>query len=110
MRPPLQPNDLLLKLWRPVCEILRLPLEQQIGRPAGTNEPPLDEKHWPIIIAIVAGQFVKMTKDVLDPRISFALAMESAVISSKFDPERVEPGKWEVRAAAGRLAVRRLRQ
>ena len=52
--------------------------------------------------------FIQMTKDVLSPRVAFALALESAVISSKVDPEKIEPGKWDIRAAAGRLAVRRM--
>ena len=73
------------------------------------DEPPLDEAHWAIIVAIVASQFIPMTKDVLDPRIAFALALESAVISSKVDPEKIDRGKWDIEATAGRLTVRRIR-
>jgi hypothetical protein len=69
----------------------------------------LDEAHWPIIVAIVTSQFIPMMKDVMDPRIAFALALESAVISSKVDPERVAPGTWDIQAAAGRLTVRRVK-
>jgi hypothetical protein len=49
-----------------------------------------------------------MMKDVMDPRIAFALALESAVISSKVDSERIESAKWDIQAAAGRLTVRRI--
>jgi hypothetical protein len=69
----------------------------------------LDEAHWPIIVAIVTSQFIPMMKDVMDPRIAFALALESAVISSKVDPEQIEPGTWDIQAAAGRLTVRRVK-
>ncbi len=102
-QPALQPNELLRKLWPRVCEILRLPLPE----PIRTNELPLEEIHWPIIVSMVASQFIKLTKDVLHPRISFALAMESAVISSKVDPELVAPGNWDFHATAGSLAVKR---
>jgi len=108
-QPGVQPVDLLLKLWPRACEILRLPIEKQIptAGSAMMREPPLSERHWPIIISIVAGQFIKLTKDVLAPDIAFALAMESAVIGSKIDPDRLEPGKWDIRASDGRLTVGR---
>ncbi len=39
--------------------------------------------------AILARQFIIMTKDTLDPRISFSLIMESAIAMSKIDPKAV---------------------
>jgi len=106
-QPAFEPNELLRRSWPLACQIFAHPLPAEMSE-SGRNEPPLDETHWPIIVAIVASQFIQMTKDVLSPRIAFALALESAVISSKVDPEKIEPGKWDIRAAAGRLAVRRI--
>ena len=106
--PSLPPNELLRRSWPLACQIFTHPLPTEMSD-AGTNEPPLDEAHWPIIVAIVTSQFIPMMKDVMDPRIAFALALEAAVISSKVDPEQIEPGKWDIRPAAGRLTVRRIR-
>jgi hypothetical protein len=106
-RPVLPPNELLRRSWPLACQIFAHPLPADMSE-AGRDEPPLDEAHWPIIVAIATSQFIPMTKDTLDPRIAFALALESAVISSKVDPERIEPGTWDIQAAAGRLTVRRV--
>jgi hypothetical protein len=51
-----------------------------------------------------------MTKGVLSPRIGAALLMESAVITSKIDPETIEPGKWRIDAGEGALPIARLRK
>jgi hypothetical protein len=50
-----------------------------------------------------------MTKGVLNPSIGAALVMESAVITSKIDPETIEPGKWRIPTAAGAPTIARLR-
>jgi hypothetical protein len=47
------------------------------------------EEHWPLVIALVARQFIIMAKDTLDPRIALALVMESAIAMSKVDPQTV---------------------
>src|SRR5207237_1434585 len=107
-QPALPPNELLRRSWPLACEIFAHPLPAEMSE-SSRNEPPLDEAHWPIIVAIVTSQFIPMTKDVLDPRIAFALALESAVISSKVDPQSIEPGKWDIQADAGRLTVRRIK-
>jgi hypothetical protein len=46
-------------------------------------------EYWPLITALVARQFVLMTKDTIDPRAGVALIMESAVVMSKVDPARI---------------------
>ena len=107
-QPSLPPNELLRRSWPLACQIFAHPLPAEMSE-TGRDEPPLDEAHWPIIVAIVTSQFIPMTKDVVNPRIAFALALESAVISSKVDSEQIEPGKWDIQAAAGRLTVRRIR-
>jgi hypothetical protein len=106
-QPSLPPNELLRRSWPLACQIFTHPLPDEIAQ-TGRDEPPLDETHWPIIVAIVTSQYIPMMKDVMDPRVAFALALESAVISAKIDPERIEPGKWDIQAAAGRLTVRRI--
>jgi hypothetical protein len=46
-------------------------------------------EHWPLVLALVAQQFVTMAKPTLDPRLSLNLLMESAIAMSKVDPETV---------------------
>jgi len=101
-RPHLQPLELLRLLWPFFRQILRHIEPKKMVE----MEPPIDERHWPIIASVVAAQFLAMMKEVLDPRISLPLMMESAVISSKLDPELIEPGKWALETDGGRLAVR----
>jgi hypothetical protein len=52
----------------------------------GRSVPP---EYWPLISALVAQQFIRMTKDTLDPRIALALLMESAIAMSRVDPQTV---------------------
>jgi hypothetical protein len=56
------------------------------GAAAGRSVPP---ENWPLVIGLVARDFVKLTKDTLDPRIGLALMMESAIVMSKVDPKTV---------------------
>jgi hypothetical protein len=46
-------------------------------------------EHWPIVFGIVAQHLVRRAKDVLNPRISLILLMESAIAMSKVDPATV---------------------
>jgi hypothetical protein len=45
--------------------------------------------HWPLIVALVARQFIFSAKDVLKPDVAFRLIMESAIAMSKVDPTTV---------------------
>jgi hypothetical protein len=47
------------------------------------------EAHWPLVMALVAQQFIKTAKGTLDPRLSFSLIMESAIAMSKVDPDTI---------------------
>lgn len=105
-QPQLQPLELLRRFWPLTRDLMRLPLPK--GIPSG-RETPLKEIHWPIIVSLVASQFIAMTKDVLNPRIGAALVMESAVITSKIDPEQIEPGKWRISTGEGEPMIARLR-
>jgi hypothetical protein len=106
-RPQLEPLELLGKLWPLTRDVMRLPLPKSIPP---DREPPLKEIHWPIIVGLVAAQFIAMTKDVLSPRIGAALVMESAIITSKIDPENIEPGKWRISTGEAAAPVTRLRK
>src|ERR1700729_3363706 len=83
--PQLEPLAALLKFWPPARDILARP---PIKRPCRRQEAPLQEIHWPIILGLVASQFIKMSQNALHARVSATLVMESAVITSKIDPER----------------------
>ena len=50
-----------------------------------------------------------MSQNTLHARISAALVMESAVITSKIDPERIDPGKWRISTTAAGASITRLR-
>jgi hypothetical protein len=55
-------------------------------------------------------RLIGMTKETLSARIGVALIMESAVITSKIDPETIEPGKWRIDTGEGALPITRLRK
>ena len=105
-QPQLKPLELLRKLWPLTRDVLRRPPHKTLFRRA---EKPLQETHWPIIISIVGSQLIGMTKGVLNPKIGAALVMESAVITSKIDPETIEPGKWRIEPGVIEPPVTRLR-
>jgi hypothetical protein len=106
-QPQLQPLELLRKLWPLARDVLQEPPHKSFLR---RSEKPLQETHWPIIISIVGSQFIAMTKDVLNPGIGAALVMESAVITSKIDPELIEPGKWRIDTGESATPITRLRK
>ena len=106
-QPQVPPLELLRKLWPLTRDVLQRPPHKTLFRRA---EKPLQETHWPIIISIVGSQLIGMTKGVLNPRIGTALLMESAVITSKTDPETIEPGKWRIETGEGAAPINRLRK
>jgi hypothetical protein len=55
--------------------------------PEGRTSVP--EAHWPLVMALVAQQFIKTATGTLDPRLSFSLIMESAIMMSKVDPKTI---------------------
>jgi hypothetical protein len=104
--PQLEPLAALLKFWPQTLAILARPPIKRLFR---HQEAPLQEIHWPIILGLVASQFIKMSQNALHARISAALVMESAVITSKIDPERIEPGKWRIPTGEADGPIARLR-
>ena len=55
--------------------------------PEGRTSVP--EAHWPLVMGLVAQQFIKMAKGTLDPCLAFSLVMESAIMMSKVDPKTI---------------------
>lgn len=102
-QPHMSPRQALAKLWAATEALLRNPLPK--GAP---SEPPLQEVHWPVVLSLVAGQVVGLTKDALDPRITARIIVEAAVIASKIHPDTVTPGRWKIAASAAGVTVARL--
>jgi hypothetical protein len=90
----LTPRQALEKFW-PLAKTLLSNADGILVRglsgldsdPEGHTSVP--EVHWPLVMALVAQQFMKMVKGTLDPRLSFSLIMESAIMMSKVDPTTI---------------------
>lgn len=91
--------SLLNDLWQLFIDVMEL------EAPSDNPEPALDEAHWPAIASVVVAQFLEMTKDVLDPRLSVQLLLESAIMTSKLDPASVAGARWDVSEFDGGLLV-----
>lgn len=89
----LTPRAALEKFWPHVKFILSR--TDGPGPAAGNSVEP---EHWPIVIALVARQFVTMAKDTLGLRQSVQLIMEAAVPMSKVDPTKVPQERPPVRS------------
>jgi hypothetical protein len=106
VQPQLQPLAALVKFWPQTRVVLTRPPVERLFR---RRESLLQEIHWPIVLGLVASQYIAMTKQTLNPSIGAALVMESAIITSKIDPELVEPGKWRMEAGNSQQPITRLR-
>jgi hypothetical protein len=106
VEPHLQPLAALNKFWPNARDILaRPPVKRLFGR----QERSLQEIHWPIVLGLVASQYIAMIKQTLNPSVGAAIVMESAVITSKIDPQRLEPGKWRIDSSNSQQPIVRLR-
>jgi len=83
-RPHLHPRQALELFWPSVKFIL-----SRTDGPGPAKGNSVAPEYWPIVVALVARQFLTMTKDTLDPRLSLALIMESAIAMSKVDPKTI---------------------
>jgi hypothetical protein len=83
-QPGLMPRQVLELLWLRVLALL-----QYTGNPGPGKGKSVAPEHWPVVLAVVAQQLLTSCKDVLDPRLGTQLIMESAVIASKFDPNKL---------------------
>jgi hypothetical protein len=105
VEPQLQPLAALNRFWPSIRDALARPPVKRLFR----QESVLQEIHWPIVLAMVASQYIAMSKQALSPAIGAALVMESAVMSSKINPELVEPGKWRIDMGNSQQPITRLR-
>jgi|KBSMisStandDraft_5_1062788.scaffolds.fasta_scaffold189354_3 hypothetical protein len=92
------PQDLLKALWPRARKALVAPMPVSMA-----DEPPLDEAHWPILLSIVAGMLISVTKDAMAPGPALALVVESALVASRLDPDLIDPGRWKL--APGRAGL-----
>jgi hypothetical protein len=87
LSPQLTPRQALDKFWPRVKFIFERTDGQGVVEPAkGKSVRP---EYWPLIAALVARQFLLMSKDTTDPRVGVGLIMESAIVMSKVDPKTV---------------------
>jgi hypothetical protein len=84
--PQLTPRQALDRFWPRVKFIFDRTDGQGIDGIKGQSVRP---EYWPLVSALVARQFLLMTKDTIDPRIGVGLIMESAIVMSKVDPKTV---------------------
>jgi hypothetical protein len=85
--PQLTPREALERFWPRVKFIFERTDGQGVVTPAkGRNVRP---EYWPLITALVARQLLLFAKDTVDPRVSVALIIESAIVMSKIDPKTV---------------------
>jgi hypothetical protein len=82
--PHMTPRQALDRLWPHAKAVLGS--TEGPGPLRGRSVPEAD---WPLVVALVARQFVLMAKDTLAPRTSLILIMESAIAMSKVDPKTV---------------------
>ncbi len=82
-RPGATPRQFLDALWPAIQRLLRW------SNPSLDNGRTLPTRYWPYVFGMVARQYIEMTKDVLDPRLSLRLIMEAAIPMSKVDPRTV---------------------
>jgi hypothetical protein len=94
-QPAFQPMQALQMYWPRTRKILSQPPREGVG-PSGVKRPQQPGwsdtvacQHWPIVVGIVAQQFIGMTKDVLDPGWAVKIFMEAAVPMSKVHPREI---------------------
>ena len=100
--PAALPRELVKALWPQARRIMVAPMPMEFN-----DEPALHEAHWPVLTSVVAGALMTLSAAKLDPRIAAELAMESAIIAARTDPELIDPGVWRLAATAGGLSVSR---
>jgi len=79
-QPHMPPRQSLEVFWLSICKLMTMGFS-----PTNKPLPAPKPEHWPIILGLVAQQFIVKTKDVLDPSLAVQLVMQSAIIASKYD-------------------------
>jgi hypothetical protein len=83
-QPQITPRQALDLFWPRAKSILT-----RTDGPGPAKGQSVPVRYWATIHGIVARQLIVMTKNTLDPRVGFALVMESAIMMSKVDPATV---------------------
>lgn len=83
-QPHLTPRQALDRFWPHTKFVL-----SRTDGPGPAQGRRVPAPYWPLVIDLVARQFILMSKDALDPRLGLALLMESAIMMSKVDPKAV---------------------
>ena len=104
-QPRVKPTELLKALWPRVTGLLQLPSPWVRDNP----EPPLSQLHWPIILSMVAANFIVATKDTLSPVVGSMLVMQAAVVAAKLSPTIISPGQWDISWENHRVSITRLK-
>lgn len=78
------PREVLDAFWPAMRQLLCW------SNPTLDNGRKLSPRYWPYVFGMVARQYLDMTKDVMDPRLSVRLIMEAAIPMSKVDPKTVQ--------------------
>jgi hypothetical protein len=91
IEPHLTPRQALEDFWPGAQVLLSNADDVLLG---GIKSLPLHgtsvaEDHWPLVVALVARQYILMAKDTLAPRTALSLVMESAIAMSKVDPKTI---------------------
>jgi len=81
--------DMLRALWPATRRILIAPMPLEFA-----DEPPLNEAHWPVILAGVAARLMAHVAKAVPAPMAAGLVMEAALIASKLDPDHAERGRW----------------
>ena len=92
--PHWSPRECLDAFWPLAREVLA-----STRSPMG-EKPSVPVEHWPVVVALVARQFIGMTRSVLDPRLSLQFLMESAIAMSKVDPKAIPQERPKAEPAA----------
>jgi hypothetical protein len=78
--PHMPPRQSLEVFWLSICKLMTMGFSPH-NEPLPAPKP----EHWPIILGLVAQQYIVQTKEVLDPALAVQIVMQSAIIASKYD-------------------------
>ncbi|THD70321.1 hypothetical protein [Phenylobacterium sp.] len=97
-----RPQHLLRVLWPSVRRIVTAPMPLEM-----TDEPVLNEAHWPIALSVVAARLMALTAETVAPKLAAGLVMEAAFVAATLDPDLVDPGRWTLAPGPRGLQIAR---
>ncbi len=99
---PARPQDLLKVLWPTARRLMVAPMPLEMS-----DEPPMNEAHWPVLMGQVAGRLMGVYAEEVPPQRSASLVMEAALVASKLDPDVVDAGRWSLAPSPRGLQIMR---